>query len=90
LLTNIPTPFSFSWHSPTLGASSLHMAKSLSHHARPTRPSSATYVAKSLDSLLVYSLVSGLVPGSSRGTGWFILLFLLWGCKPLQLLGPFL
>jgi hypothetical protein len=29
----------------------------------------------------------GLVPGSYGGTGWFILLFLLWGCKPLQLLG---
>ena len=37
----------------------------------------------------VYSLVVGLVPGSSGGTGWFILLFLLWGCKPLQLLGTF-
>ena len=33
----------------------------------------------------VSSLVGGLVPGSSGGTGQFILLFLLWGCKPLQL-----
>jgi hypothetical protein len=41
-------------------------------------------------SLHVYSFVGGLVPGSSRSTGWFILLFLLWGCKPLQLLGSFL
>jgi hypothetical protein len=40
--------------------------------------------------LLVYSLVSGLVPGNSGVTGWLILLFLLWGCKPLQLLGAFL
>jgi hypothetical protein len=42
--------------------------------------------------LHVYSLVGGLVPGSSGvgGTGWFILLFLLWGCKPLQLLVSFL
>jgi hypothetical protein len=31
--------------------------------------------------LYVYSLVGGLVPGSSWVTGWFILLFLLWGCK---------
>jgi hypothetical protein len=29
----------------------------------------------------VYSLVSGLVPGSSRGPGWLILLVLLWGCE---------
>jgi hypothetical protein len=35
----------------------------------------------SLDCLHVYSLVGGSVPGSSRGTAWFILLFLLWGCK---------
>ena len=40
----------------------------------------------SLESLLVCSLV----PGSSGGTSWFILLFLLWGCKPLQVLGSFL
>jgi hypothetical protein len=38
-------------------------------------------------SLHVYSLVGGLVPGSS---GWLILLFFLWGCKPLQLLQSFL
>lgn len=31
----------------------------------------------------MYSLVDGLDPGSSGGTGWFILLFLLWCCKPL-------
>jgi hypothetical protein len=37
-------------------------------------------------SLHVYSLVGGLVPGSSEGSGWLILLFFLWGCKPLQLL----
>jgi hypothetical protein len=43
----------------------------------------------SYGSLHVYSLVGGLVPGSSGGTGWFIL-FLLWGCKLLQLLQCFL
>ena len=37
-------------------------------------------------SLHVYSLVGGLVPGSS---GWLILLFFLWGFKPLQLLQSF-
>ena len=41
-------------------------------------------------SLHVYSLVGSLIPGSSGGSSWFILLFLLWGCKPLQLLGSFL
>jgi hypothetical protein len=34
-----------------------------------------------------YSLVAGLVP---RSSGWLILLFFLWGCKPLQLLQSFL
>jgi hypothetical protein len=37
-------------------------------------------------SLPVYSLVGGLVPRSSGGSGWLILLFFLWGCKPFQLL----
>jgi hypothetical protein len=37
----------------------------------------------------VFSLVGSLVPGNSEGTGWFVLLFLLWGCQSLQLLGPF-
>jgi hypothetical protein len=40
-------------------------------------------------SLHVYSLVGGLVPESSGGYGWFILLFFLWGCKHLQLLQSF-
>jgi hypothetical protein len=34
-------------------------------------------------SLHVYSLVGGLVPGNSGGSGWLILLFFLWGCKAL-------
>ena len=38
----------------------------------------------------VFSLIGNLVPGSSEGTGQFILLSLLWGCNPLQLLGYFL
>jgi hypothetical protein len=40
--------------------------------------------------LPVYSLVDGLVAGNSEESGWFILLFLLWGCKHLQLLQSFL
>ena len=40
-------------------------------------------------SLHVSSLVGGLVSGSSGGSGWLILLFFLWDCKPLQLLRSF-
>jgi hypothetical protein len=29
----------------------------------------------------VYSLLDGLVPGSSGGSGWLTLLFFLWGCN---------
>jgi hypothetical protein len=39
--------------------------------------------------LHVYSLVGGLVPGNSGGFGWLMLLFFLWGCKPIQLLLSF-
>jgi hypothetical protein len=38
----------------------------------------------------VYSFVDDLVPGSSCGTGWLILLFFVWGCNPFQLLCSFL
>jgi hypothetical protein len=37
----------------------------------------------------VYSLVGGLIPESSGKSGWLILMFFLWGCKPIQLLQPF-
>jgi hypothetical protein len=57
-----------------------------SSHWCPTRPSSATYAAGAMGLSNVYSLVGGLVSGSSGGTGWFILFFFLWGCKPLQIL----
>ena len=43
----------------------------------------------SYGSLHVHSLVGGLVPGSSGGSGFLILLFFLWSCKPLQLLQSF-
>ena len=36
-------------------------------------------------SLHVYSLVGNLVPVSSGWSGWLILLFLLWSCKPYSL-----
>jgi len=41
-------------------------------------------------SLHVYSLVGGLVPGSSYVSGWLILLLFLWGCKAPQLPQSFL
>jgi hypothetical protein len=90
LLTN--PPYS---HFPVIalfytGALSLYKAKSLFSHWCPTRPSSVTYAAGAIESHHVCSLFGGLVPGSSRGTDWFIMLFLLWGCKALQLLGSFL
>jgi hypothetical protein len=43
----------------------------------------------SLKSLHAYSLVGDLIPGCFEATDLFIL-FLLWGCKPLQLLVSFL
>ena len=42
------------------------------------------------ESLHVFSLVGSLVHGIYGDTGCFILLFLLWGCKLLQLLWSFL
>jgi hypothetical protein len=67
------------------GASSFHRTKGFSSHWCQTIPSSATYAAGAMGpSLHVYSLVGGLVPGSSWGggrSGWLILLFFLWGCK---------
>jgi hypothetical protein len=64
LLTNPPTPTSLSWHSPTLGPS---------QDQRPLLPlifnkAILCYICSwSHGSLHVYSLVGGLVPGSSGG-----------------------
>jgi hypothetical protein len=77
---------SWSWHSPTLGHRTFTRPK-----ASPPIDALFSYVCVwSHGSLHVYSLVVGFVPGSSAGTGWFIFLFFLWGCKLLQLLGSFL
>jgi len=40
------------------------------------------------ESVHVYSLVDGLVHGSSGLSGWLILLFFLWGCKPFSSFSP--
>jgi hypothetical protein len=50
----------------------------LSSHWCLTRPYSATYAVGAMGSSM-YSWVGGLVPGSSRGTGWFI-----WGPGDLE------
>jgi hypothetical protein len=76
-------------HLPTLaflytGALSLHRTKGPSCHWCLTRPSSMCDSSHGL--LDVYSLVGGLVPWNSGGSGWLILLFFLFGYKPLQLL----
>jgi hypothetical protein len=84
LLTNPPSPASLSWHSPTLG----HQAFTGPRASLPLMSDKAILCHHG--SIHVYSLIGGLVPGSSRGTGWLTLLVLLWGCKPLQLLGSFL
>jgi hypothetical protein len=74
------------------GVSSLQRTKGLSSHWWPTRPSSATYAAGSHGSIHVYSLVGGLVPGSSGRSGWLILLFLLQtpSALPVHFLNPLL
>jgi len=40
-------------------------------------------------SLHVYSLIGSLVPGSSGGSGWLILLFFLWVANPFSYEGGF-
>jgi hypothetical protein len=70
-------------HFTTLGhLSSLHRTKDLFSHQCLTRPSSATYAAGAMCIPLLMALV--------WGGGWYMLLFFLWGCKPLQLLPSFL
>jgi hypothetical protein len=89
LITNPHTPTSFSWHSPTLG----HRAFTGTRASPPIgnwQDHPLLHMGLEPCVFHVYSLVAGLVPGSCGGTGWFILLFLLWGCKPLQLLQSFL
>jgi hypothetical protein len=84
-----PTPASLFCHSCTLG----HRAFPGPQALLPLMPNEAIlcYICRwSRGSFHVYSLVGGLVPGSSGASGWLILLFFLWGCKPLKLLQSFL
>jgi hypothetical protein len=71
------------------GAWSLHRIKGFPSHLIPDKAILCYICGWSHGYLHVYSLVGGLVPGRSGGSGWLILLFFLWGCKPLQLLQSF-
>jgi len=62
---------------PHTGASSLPRTKGLSSHWCSTRPIVCYICGWSHGSLHVYSLVDGLVPGSSEVSGWLLLLFFL-------------
>ena len=89
LLTNPPTPATWSWIPLFWGIDFSQDQGSLI--PLMTYKSILCYKCSwSHESLHVYSFDNGLVSGSSGCTDWFILLFLLWGCKPLQLLGSFL
>ena len=88
-LTNPASPASSSWNFPTLGyqvftgpmafppIDDLQGHPLLHMQLNPWVPPCVSYVW-------------WLVPGSSGGTGKFISFLLIWGCKPLQLLGYFL
>ena len=54
----------------------------------PHKASSATYAAGATGSLHVYSLVGGLVPGSSRWSS-YLMLFFLWVATPFSSFSPF-
>ena len=88
LLTNPPTPFSLSWHSPTLDIKP-SQDQGLLHTLMSNKTILCYIFSQSHASLCVYFLFGGLLCERSDGTGWLILLFLLLGCKPLQLLGNF-
>jgi hypothetical protein len=54
----------------------------------PDKPIFCYICTWSHGSLRVYFLVGGLVPGSSGGSGWLILLFYLWVASPFSSFSP--
>ena len=86
VLHHPPTPTSPTLHSPTLG----HQTFTGPRAFPPTDTQLGYPLGWSHGSLYVYSVVDGLVPGSSEVSGWLTLFFFLWGYKPLQLLQTFL
>ena len=75
---------------PNTGASSLHRTKGPLLSLMLNNAVLCYICSWSHGSLHMYSLVGGLVPGSSGVSGWLVLLFSLWGCKPFQPLQSFL
>jgi hypothetical protein len=74
-------PISPPWHSPTLG----HWVFTGLRASPPTDDQQG----HPLLHMQLEPWVGSLVPGSSAGFCWWILLFFLWGSKPLQLLQSF-
>ena len=87
-LYQAPVSKHLSWHSPTQG----HRDPQDQGSLLPLMSDKVILCYKcswSHGSLHVYSLDGGYSLRAQGDIGWFIL-FLLWGCKPLQLLGSFL
>ena len=89
-----PTSTSPPWHSPTTGASSLHRTKGIPSHWCQISQSCASYAAGAMAPSMCthmgcwFTLVGGLIPGSSQGSGWLILLFFLWLVNPFSSFSP--
>jgi hypothetical protein len=87
LLTNLPTPAPWPWHSPTLG------------HRAFTGPRASPPTDDRLGHSLLHKQLEPWVPPCVFFCWWFshrelwgywLLLFILWGCKSLQHFGYFL
>jgi hypothetical protein len=86
----LPTHTPFYYHLTVLafpqeGALSIYRAKGSPLQLMPDKDILCYICDYIHGSLRVYSLIGGLVPGSSGYSGWLILFFLC-GCEPLQLL----
>jgi hypothetical protein len=81
-------PLSPPWHSPTPGQQTFHdqgpLLPLMSNRAILWYICSWTH-----EMLHKYSLVGGLVPESSKESGWLILLFFLWVANPFSSISPF-
>jgi hypothetical protein len=74
---------------PYTGALSLQKIKGLYSHWCHIKPPSATYAAGAMGPSMCTLWFSPWEPRRERASGCLILLFFLWGCKPLQLLKSF-
>jgi hypothetical protein len=81
------TPTSAHWHSPTQG----HWAPQDQGPPLPLMPDKSILLHTQLEPWVPPCVLfsCGLVPGSAGGYSWLILLFFLWGCKPLPFLQSF-